>query len=431
MSNDNFPKVFRPAQIEDFLICAKDASEFTGPGNEIFADAHIEAVLEEVKASEADLTAARVSIEQYLINELTKDPDNVIFMRMSDNFQPIFQKVIDVEIKMFGAPKFVVSKNHNNATAWRLDSASEVPISNVSLPQDVLTEVSKYGFTSVLAADYILPDQPKDPYEVRREFFDELPIEGDDTLQKERDWLEKFESEALFEFIDRLVFICNFHDQVSTLITKQLFIYCTKNELHGAKRDEKVIEYEQSCPTPEPELAPEKFIVTAANASKRSLFTLLHISGEKRKDFVDSVKTKIDWLREEYECPANHFNNDLDQSYPDDYIIERGVEEAFAGMVKMYGKHPIFPEDMTGIKLVLEFIDEDQLRHFYLCYNDLISYYEERHFFESASTCNLLKEFIATIGAMDDEPTEAEIEVMNEEAMEKRANGFGSSIFIE
>ena len=93
MSNENFPLVFRPAQIQAFIDQSKEASCFTGPDNETYIDSHIELVLEEVQAHEADLSAARVSIETYLIESINKEPDNPNFLRMREAFRPIIEEV--------------------------------------------------------------------------------------------------------------------------------------------------------------------------------------------------------------------------------------------------------------------------------------------------------------------------------------------------
>lgn len=435
---DNFPKLFRPMQIEDFVLCSKDASSFTGPGGDIFHDSAIEAILEEVQANETDLSSARIAIQVYLENELRKDPDNVVFMRMSDLFRPIFQKVIEIEVKMYGQPKFMISNESGSAQAWRMDAAAETPITAVNLPQDILAETAKYGFTSIKAEDYVLPDPPPSVDDQRREFFKELPMDaGDETHeQRERAWDKRFQKETLFEFIDRALFICHFHDQVSPLVTKQLLEYCLKGELFGIKRDEEMHRYEEACIIPEPELVPGDFICTMANASKRAFFTLLTITAERSEAFVKFLWDNIEWLREEGAWPADIYegDSDIDQVYPDDFVVNQSKELALKALVKMYGKHPIFDEDLMGFHIALKFLQldsKDMLKHFYLCLNDMMAYYNERHFFGSESNCNTLKDYISELEPQEKEPTPEEIEQQNLDAQEQRATKYSTGVFID
>jgi hypothetical protein len=425
--SDNLPLIFRAAQIDSFVSAAKDASCFTGPGGVTYNDSHIEMVLEEVEAHEADLSAARISIEQYLIDSLNKEPDNPIFLRMRDAFRPIFDEVIQIEIKMYGAPKYHISTANNTAEAWRMDAAA---IAQVHLPQDVLSEAAKYNFTTIKPSEFKLPEQPETPGDVRRKFFAALPADEDSSEDRERAWLQQFKKEASYELIDRALFICNFHDQVSTFITEQLVDY-VKGE-----RSKELMDYEQGCDVPEVDLVPNEFIITAANSAKRAFFSALYLSGTKRDEFKKFISEQVDFIREEGKMPADDYemDSDIEQTYPLDYVLERGFMDSMRALIKMYGKHPLFESDLLGFKLVFKFIKDDapgMLSHFYRCFNDMISYYEERHFFESMTTCNVLKDFIADLAPQEGEPTEAEVEQANEAAQEQRAAASSTGIYIE
>ena len=432
MSNENFPLVFRPAQIQAFIEQSKEASCFTGPDNETYIDSHIELVLEEVQAHEADLSAARVSIETYLIESINKEPDNPIFLRMRDAFRPIIEEVKQIEIKMYGAPKYEVSTLHGNASAWRMDAAA---IAEIHLPQDVLSEAAKYNFTSVNPAEFELPDQPETVDDVRRKFFDELPGSEDSSEARERDWLKDFKREANYELIDRALFICNFHDQVSLQITDQVLQYCLTGVKNGSRKEEH-LKYEEGCEVPEVDLVPNQFIITASNASKRALFSALYLSGRKLEDFKLFIADQEEFIRAEGEYPADEFemDSDIEMSFPQDFVLQRGFSRAVESLIKMYGKHPIFVDDLLGFKLVFMFLKDDapdMLSHFYRCFNDMISFYDERHFHESSTNCNLLKDFVADLVPQEPEPTEEAVEQANDEAQEQRAKTSSTGIFIE
>jgi len=183
------PLIFREEQIKNFVLKLKEAATFTGPNNEPFIDEFIEAVLEEVQARESDLSTARVAIEKYVIGNLAKQPDDILMMRIHDNIQPIIDEVIQIEIRMYGHPKYVVSKANNNAEAWSLEALKQNPITNIQLPQDVVEEVSKYNFTTVKEIP-TLPDSEPNINDYRSSFFEEL-ADG----ETEESWMEKFQEE--------------------------------------------------------------------------------------------------------------------------------------------------------------------------------------------------------------------------------------------
>lgn len=428
--SENFPMVFRTEQIESFLTKGREINKILGPKNEEFADSHIEMVLEEVAAHESDLSAARVSIAVYLNDEIAKDPDNPIFHRLRDAFTPLFNEVIQIEVKMYGQPKYQISTENNTATAWRMDAAA---IADVTLPQDVLAESAKYGFTSVLPADFMLPDQEPTIMDYRRSFFEALPVDEDSTVDRERDWLKNFKKEANFELLDRALFICNFHDQVSTMITDGILKYCLEEE-----RTPELLEYENNCDVPEVDLVPSDFIVTASNPAKRALFSALYLTGGKQEDFKKFIEGDfIEFARKELEMPADSFVGTADakvQRWENGEVVAEAYTKAIKSLVKMYGKHPLFEEDLFGFKAVFRFLKDDapnMLSHFYRCFNDMHSYYEERQFLESATNCELLKDYITELQPQEAEPTQEEVNQANEEAADKRAAAASSGIFIE
>lgn len=431
--SENFPLVFRPTQIENFLIQAKEANRLPGPDGMEFSDSHIEMVLEEVEAKESDLSSARVSIAIYLESEINKDPDNPIFHRLRDLFRPIFNEVIQIEVKMFGAPKYQISFENNTASAWRMDAAA---ISDVTLPQDVLTEAAKYNFTNVSMADYELPEQPKTILDRRGEFYDPLPDEQPDGAAAEQAWLKDFEKEAAFELVDRALFVCNFHEQVSTLVTKDLMRYLLTGREDGFRTAE-AMEYEGACDVPEPETVPGQYIITAANASKRALFTAFYITGSEHENFIEYLKNELAHLRKEMAYPADSFRGTAEvkgQNYEDSFVIDKGRTRAVNALIKMYAKHPIFAEDVSGLEIVFKFLHTNapnMLSHFYACMNDMVSFFDERKFYESSANCTLLKDFITDLTPQKAEPSEEEVAQANDQAQEQRAASTSSGIYIE
>lgn len=411
MDKSNFPKVFRKAQIEDFVEQMKRAATFLGPDGQEFHDSYIDTVLEEVQADEADLTSARVAIEQYVLTELAKDPGNVMFMRLHDSIQRPIQEVIDIEVLMYGQPRYIVSKANKDASAWMVGGAAELGIQNVSYPQDIATEIAKYGFVGVEEKDYpVLPEEAPDINNHRRSFF--APVDSADEeggkKDAELDWYKNFENEIVFNFLDTVIYAANFHDQVSMGITRLLEDYLLKGEVSGGKRDEKALEYEHDCYIPEVELTPVEFITTAANSSLRALFTAFQLTSTLKEKFIAFL--------EKPESIEDHFADyeELSTDEKEDAVAEVYVL-AITALVKLFGKHPIFEKDMVYLEHVLDFVNDDLKKHFYVALNDWSDYYEERGFYVSSRNCQLLKNHLAENGG---QPEEAKEETPEEEAME-------------
>lgn len=412
MNNEDFPKVFRKEQIESFVQMMTEAITFQGPNREVFRDEHIEMILEEVSGHEADLSTARVAIEKYIISSLAKDPDNVILMRIHDNIGPIIQEVINIEIKMYGAPKYVVTKSATDANAWRVDgqtSSSTDLITSVSLPQDVLSEIQRYAFVTVKPGEVpVLPD--KDPNaepdvsEIRRVYFEPLePVAEVETEELEEDWYNKFSQEAAFEFIDMAIFVCGFHDQVSMLVTSTLKEYCLTGYINGMHvRTEKALHYERECPVADSDATPGQYIITAYNSSLRAFFTALQITSDQKKEFKDFIKENTSSIRKL--CDYS------EEKFTDGSVHEQTYERCISSLIKLYGKHPIFEKDLPFIKTVMNFIDENQRKHFYTALNDWASYYDEHKFYKSTENCYLLKEWLASVHEIEKEPTKEEVE---------------------
>jgi hypothetical protein len=369
------PLIFREEQIKNFVLKMKEAATFTGPNNEPFIDEFIEAVLEEVQARESDLSTARVAIEKYVIGNLAKQPDDILMMRIHDNIQPIINEVIQIEIRMYGHPKYVVSKANNNAEAWSLEALKQNPITNIQLPQDVVEEVSKYNFTTVKEIP-TLPDSEPNINDYRSSFFEEL-ADG----ETEESWMEKFQEEKSFALIDICLYATNFYEQVSKAVTDQLREYVKQ------KRTEKELEYEKECPVPESEIEPGRFITAARNSSIRAFFTLLQITSDTKEDFIKHIEKNYDKLRELFDLDEETFTNGC--------VEEAFIERTIDAFINLYGKYPINTETLTTLKVVFDFFDQDQRNHFYKALNEQAMYYEERRFFESSKNCYLLVEYLA------------------------------------
>lgn len=395
LDDTSHPMIFRKEQIDDFLHRMDVASTFDGPDGQIFHDDYINLVLEEIQAKETDLTEARVAIEMYVISNLAKTPDNVMFMRLHDAIQPIIQSVIDIEIKMYGKPKYIVSKATTDASAWRIDGVTESSIHNINLPPDVAEEVRKYSFITIKETEVpTLPDKEMGINDYRRSFFSALEVGDQDSEDLEKKWLEDFKKESVFDFIDKIVYASNFHDQVSITYTKQLGDYCLYGDVVGGavERDDKALDYERECSIIEPDLAPDEFITTARDASLRALFTVLLLTEPGNNSLFDVLcdhraGADKDWKRDH-----------MDLNVIDDRI--KSVES----LIKLYGKHPIFTEDLEPLKFIFQACEPELRNHFYIAMNDFASYYEERNFHKSALNCYLLKEYLSSMDGVKVEP---------------------------
>jgi hypothetical protein len=387
------PMIFRPEQIENFITSMTVAATFEGPDGTTYHDDYINLVLDEVTASEADLSDARVAIERYVVSNLAKEPDNVMFMRLHDSIQPIIKAVIDIEIKMHGKPKYIVSKANTNATAWRLDGVTDSPIHNINLPPDVAEEIKKYSFLTVTeeVAFPTLPNKEQDINDYRRSFFSALEVGDQKSEDVEKKWLENFEKEAVFDFLDKVIYASNFHDQISLTFTNQVETYCLFGDFFGSAngRDEKALAYEQECNIIEPELSPDEFITTARDASLRALFTVLLLTEPNNNSLVDVIcdhhqSVDKEWTRDH-----------MDLDVTDERI------KCVKSLIKLYGKHPIFTEDFESLKFVFQACDQALRNHFYVAMNDFASYYGERNFHKSALNCYLLKEYLANMEGVE------------------------------
>lgn len=389
---DNQPKIFRKQQVADFLHQLDIASTFDGPDGTIYHDEFINMVMDEVQANETDLSEARVAIEQYVVSNLAKTPDNVMFMRLHDAIQPIIQAVIDIEIKMYGSPKFIVSKANSDASAWRIDGGAQTPIQNVSLPQDVADEVKKYSFINITETPPTLPEKTQDINDYRRSFFTKIENHDKDQSINEELWLKNFENEAVFDFLDKVIYAANFHDQVSMAVIENLTEYCIHGTLNGIqRRNDKALAYEAECNIPEIELAPDEFIMTARNSSLRALFTVLLLSEPEENSLKKVIQSDL---------------KDTERT------IDVVKADCLQSLIKLYAKHPIFKKDVTSLELVFQAIDEELRGHFYTALNDLASYYEERHFTASALNCYLLKEYLADLLKLQSKEEESKAEAV-------------------
>ncbi len=407
--DEDFPKIFRAEQKENFITQMKQANTFKGKGDELFQDEHIELILEEVENGDCDLTDARVAIEKYVISELARNPDNRIFQRLSDAIRPIIDEVIQIEVKMYGAPKYIVSKENANAAVWRTDG--HAPMGSVSIPQDIVSEVQSYGFTSVMPGEIpSLPDSPPDINEERNAFFDPLVTEEEVPVQEfEEQWLENFTAEAAYDLIDRALYLCGFHNQVSIATTDALLSYCLYGTVGDRDvRGEKALQYERECDITEPEVTPDQYIFTARNSSLRALFTMLMLTSSNAIDFKAYIAQQVE---------TNTYNFDFNEDLTDSEHRQWLHDEILRILAKMYGKHPIFHSDLPFIKCMLCYLDEDIARHFYVALNDWASYYEERGFLQSMENCYALKQFLGE----DRDFTEPE--VPEESETEETASG--------
>lgn len=423
LMDDSRPMLFRKEQIEDFLHRMDVASTFDGPDGTLLHDDYINLVLEEIQAKETDLTDARVAIEMYVVSNLAKTPDNVMFMRLHDAIQPIIQSVIDIEIKMYGKPKYVVSKATTDASAWRIDGVTESTIHNINLPPDVAEEVKKYSFITVKETEMpTLPDKKPDINDYRRGFFSALVVEGEDSESLEEKWLENFSKESIFDFIDKVIYASNFHDQVSLTITTQLEDYCLYGDIVGGmcERDEKALEYERECNIIETDLTPDEFITTARDSSLRALFTVLLLTEPNNNSLINvlcdhQVNIDKDWKRD---------HMDLD-------VADNRIK-SIKSLIKLYGKHPIFTEDLVPLKFVFQACEPELRNHFYVALNDFASYYEERHFHKSALNCYLLKEYLANMeGVAKESAVETTVAVESTETTTVAPIDTSSGLYIE
>lgn len=402
--DDRFPKIFRPDQIENFMFKLEEASIFRKDDN-IIHDEFIALVIDEVRTNEADLSQARVAVEKYIISELVKEPNSEYFMRLYDKVKPIIVEVIEIEIKMFGKPKYIISSSNNSADVWRIDGGAQTPIESISLPTDVADEVKKYSFVSVKDnTNLVLPEETeKDVKDIRLSFFNELDSDDDKKSQeeKEKTWLINFEQEAIFNLIDSVILAANFHEQVSLSLVTQLKDYCLYGIVHGVEkeRDELAVSYEDVCDVVEVDVAPGRFIFTARNSSLRALFTALMLSEDSNKDLLYVIVDKdLDINKEVCE---EFFENTED--------IHKIKNSCIVSLIKLYAKHPIFEEDVRSLKLVFNAITQELRQHFYVALNDFASYYSERNFHNSSSNCFLLKEYLTTLNEIQESDLEPKL----------------------
>lgn len=377
--NTSTAMLFRKEQIERFCSNMQEAISFIGPNQEVHEDEFISAVIEEVQASESDLTEARVAIEKYIISSLAKDPDDLLMRQIHEKAMPVINDVIDIEIKMHGRPLYIVSAANNNAQAYSLSNLASNPISTITVPQDVAQEVAKYGFINVTADTervIDLPDQ-EDINEYRTSFFNSI---DDDT--KEEQWLKDFEQEKFFAIVDNMLSCINQFEQVS------LFISQAVKDVFKSELSSNQIKYVQDCFVPEFEVQSTKFIISARNSSLRYFFTALQFITESKEQFFEFVKQNHDKQKQ----LLNYHSKGITK----DKLALYSFNKIFDALIDLSSKHPLLDENLEAICLFLEFCIPELRDHFYLALNDTAAYYEERKFFVSSSNCYLLKEYLAS-----------------------------------
>ena len=291
---------------------------------------------------------------------------------------------------MHGKPKYIVSKANSDASAWRLVGDSS-PIHNIHMPPDVAEEVKKYAFTSVREEDIpTLPEKEDNISDYRRSFFKAIEAKDEDSEALEKEWLKNFENEIIFDFLDKAIYAANFHDQVSLAVVEQLTEYCLFGSLNDVdRRSEAALTYERECAIPEVELTPDEFITTARNASLRALFTALLLS---EPDEGSLNKTIIDYMTDKGDKRTSDDPDMQDELTACNQSLFRACIKS---LIKLYAKHPIFTVDVSSLKLVFQAVEPELRNHFYIALNDWASYYGERHFYNSARNCYLLKEYLA------------------------------------
>lgn len=412
------PMVFRDQQINSFCSQMQEAISFKGPNGDTYCDEFIEAVIEEVQERESDLTQARVAIEQYIVSNLAKKPDDVLMMEIHSKAMPIIQEVIDIEVKMYGRPAYIVSAANNDARAYSLAALTSNPIQSIELPQDVAQEVAKYGFTNVIKtveeAAPTLPDNTEDDInEYRASFFEAI---SDDTSEQE--WMEKFKEEESFTIIDTMLHAVCAYEQVSLFVTKALKQYLKQD------KTEKQIKYERECFVPEFEITPGKFIITARNSSLRLFFSALQFTSELKDNFKQYIENNEEKVRKILALKETDEYNKIE-------IFNQSYEKVIDALVDFSAKYPFTDENFKYICLFLEFSIKELRNHVYLAINDLAAYYEERHFFVSSSNCYLLKEYISSNFKLDEVKAEEDKEETKTETPTEEQNCSDFGIFIE
>jgi hypothetical protein len=427
LTADNQPMRFRKEQIEDFVNRMREASSFTMEDGTLHYEENIEMILEEVLAHEADLSQARVAIEQYVISSLYKSPDDALMMRISDAIRAPIDDVIAIEVKMYGHPKFIVSKNGDNGKAYRLDTATETPIHSIKLPTDVAEEVAKYNFTTVQEVEAEVPEielnNEEAIMEYRVSFFNPLltGVEDKEALtedkekmrDKESEWAENFKKEPAYELIDRTLYCLNYHDQLGHGHLADLNILC-KTYFYEEECsplfvfDDDLDTYIDAVEVPEEEVPPGQYITTAREASLRCFFTAMELAYRKRDEFNNFLLKK---------APSVEKTEDGEVAATTEFahlVTRTDLDNSIAALLRLAARHPFDwaagDENLKeSFKNVFEFVNEDLQKHFYMIMGDFADYFSEREFYQSADFCYELKVMLSDIlpdEKAKDEPVE-------------------------
>ena len=404
----DMPLTFRKEQIDRFVADLRDISSFEDATGNIVNDEFIAIVAEEVEAHEADMSNARVVILEYIAKGLAKDHLDHYFNTLSRKFAPIANEVVAIETKIFGAPKYVIEPINENQ-----DASSTTPQQSFNVflsPEvtkmmgDVTADQSPTNFVKedpVAEFESLTYDEKAKEVNANRNSFGnckdikDVYFEEDGEENKlsiaemeeaaELLWLEDFEAEGVYTFLEHLFDLLNKPRQISIYVIRDLINHLTSKNMLG-ERNLDILRFEEFAKVPDSR-GMNGEVITARAASFVMLFTMLELTGGG----VDAWDIYLDKALEEekhleWEIIFDNIeNSDIVAQQVLIELIDNRVDHVIAYVAaKFIGRLPILKEDVVAFKLLLDYITHDRLGQLENAFIEMKHYYSYHRFVSSA-----------------------------------------------